>query len=132
MFLLLRVYLLILIEYLFTFCSIDIQQLIYLDGSGILHTAGLFGFSKFDVCQINVKSGELLKHGSMLFPAGFSGDLSFVTEDTAVAMDSTGTILVSIHFQDGEISFYQTPVSELIQDFSGAAVTLQLKLPEQS
>ncbi|XP_073044347.1 uncharacterized protein [Primulina eburnea] len=104
--------------------GIDIQQLIYLDGSGILQSAGLFGLSKFDVCQINVKSGELLKHGSMLFPAGFSGDLSFVTEDTAVAMDSTGTILVSIHFHDGEISSHQTLVSELIQDFSGAAVIL--------
>ncbi|KAL3825828.1 hypothetical protein ACJIZ3_021857 [Penstemon smallii] len=109
--------------------GIDVQQLIYPDGSEIIYAVGLLGSSQFDAFQINVKSGELLKHSSMLFPAGFSGELSVVTDDTAVAIDSTGTILVTVGFQDGEISFTKTHVSELIQDFSGVAVVLPSKIP---
>ncbi|KAK6140026.1 hypothetical protein DH2020_026242 [Rehmannia glutinosa] len=115
-------------EYSFMFCSVDVQQLIYPDGSDTLYAVGLLGLSQFDVYQLDVKSGELLRHYSMLFPTGFSGDLSFVSDDTAVAMDSTGTTLVAIHFQDGQISFHQTDVSQLIQDFSGAAVILPSKI----
>lgn len=110
------------------FCSINVEQLIYPDGSDTIYALGLHGSSQFDVYQLNVISGELLKHDSMLFPSGFSGDLSFVTDNTAVAMDSTGTIMVAISFQDGQISFHQTHVSELIQDFSGAAVILPSKI----
>ncbi|KAK6140062.1 hypothetical protein DH2020_026197 [Rehmannia glutinosa] len=99
--------------------GVDVQQLIYPDGSDTLYAVGLLGLSQFDVYQLDVKSGELLRHYNMLFPAGFSGDLSFVSDDTAVAMDSTGTALVAMHFQDGQISFHQTDVSQLIQDFSG-------------
>ncbi|KAI3473960.1 hypothetical protein Pfo_028534 [Paulownia fortunei] len=109
--------------------GIDVQQLIYPDGSDTIYAVGLLGFFQFDAYQLNVKSGELLKHNNMLFPVGFSGDLSFVTDDTAVAMDSTGTILVAICFQDGHISFHQTHVSQLIQEFSGAAVILPSKIP---
>lgn len=110
------------------FCSIDVKQLIYPDGSDTLFAVGLHGSSQFDVYQLNVISGELLKHDNMIFPSGFSGDLSFVTDNTAVAMDSTGTIIVVIRFQDGHISFHQTHVSELIEDFSGAAVILPSKI----
>ncbi|KAL0410006.1 UNVERIFIED_CONTAM: ER membrane protein complex subunit [Sesamum latifolium] len=109
--------------------GIDIQQLIYPDGSEIIYAVGLLGFSRFDAFQLNVKSGELLKHNNMLFPAGFSGDLSFVTDDTAVALDSTGKILVVIRFQDGKISFHQTHVSQLIEDISGAAAIVPSKIP---
>ncbi|KAL0374979.1 UNVERIFIED_CONTAM: ER membrane protein complex subunit [Sesamum radiatum] len=86
-------------------------------------------FLRFDAFQLNVKSGELLKHNNMLFPAGFSGDLSFVTDDTAVALDSTGKILVVIRFQDGKFSFHQTHVSQLIEDISGAAAIVPSKIP---
>ncbi|KAK6147109.1 hypothetical protein DH2020_018021 [Rehmannia glutinosa] len=108
--------------------GVDVQQLIYPDGSDTLYAVGLLGLSQFDVYQLDVKSGELLRHYNMLFPAGFSGDLSFVSDDTAVAMDSTGTALVAMHFQDGQISFHQTDVSQLIQDFSGGAVILPSKI----
>ncbi|KAL2250699.1 UNVERIFIED_CONTAM: ER membrane protein complex subunit 1 [Sesamum indicum] len=109
--------------------GIDVQQLIYPDGSEIIYAVGLLGFSGFDVFQLNVKSGELLKHNNMLFPAGFSGDLSFVTDDTAVALDSTRKVLVVICFQDGKISFHQTHVSQLIEDISGAAAIVPSKIP---
>lgn len=111
------------------FYSIDVQQLIFPDRSSTIYAVGFFGFTQFDAYQLDVKSGDLLKHNSALFPAGFSGDLSFVTEDTAVATDSTGTILVNILFRDGEISFHQAHVSELIQGFSGEAVILPSKIP---
>ncbi|KAL6521162.1 hypothetical protein OROGR_017731 [Orobanche gracilis] len=105
----------------------DVQQLIYPDGSDTLFAVGLRGFSQFDVYQLDVKSGELLKH-NMLFPAGFSGDLSFVTDNTAVAMDSTGTTVVTILFQNGQISYHEMHVSEFIRDFSGTAVILPSKI----
>ncbi|KAK4396434.1 ER membrane protein complex subunit [Sesamum angolense] len=108
---------------------IDVQQLIYPDGSEIIYAVGLLGFSGFDAFQLNVKNGELLKHNNLLFPAGFSGDLSFVSDDTAVALDSTGKILVVIRFQDGKISYHQTHVSQLIEDISGAAAILPSKIP---
>ncbi|KAL0289122.1 UNVERIFIED_CONTAM: hypothetical protein Scaly_2711000 [Sesamum calycinum] len=107
--------------------GIDVQQLIYPDGSEIIYAVGLLGFSGFDAFQLNVKNGELLKHNNMLFPAGFSGDLSFVTDDTAVHWISTGKILVVIRFQDGKISYHQTHVSQLIEDISGAAVIVPSK-----
>ncbi|CAI9780193.1 unnamed protein product [Fraxinus pennsylvanica] len=107
----------------------NIQQLIYPDGTDIIYAVGLVGLAQFDAYQINVKTGELLKHSSMVFPAGFSGDLSFITSDIAMTLDSTGSVLVAVHFQVGAISFHQTHVSELGRDFSGAAVMLPTKLP---
>ncbi|PIN21465.1 hypothetical protein CDL12_05810 [Handroanthus impetiginosus] len=109
--------------------GIDIHQIIYPDGSDKIYAVGFLGFSEVAAYQLNVKSGELSKPSNLLFPAGFSGDLSFVTDETAVAMDSTGTILVAIHFQDGQIRLHQTPVSQIIQDFSGTAVILSSKIP---
>lgn len=109
--------------------GIDVQRLIYPAGSDIIYAVGPNGFSQIDAFKINVKSGEVLKHREMLFPSGFSGDLSFVTDDIAVALDSSGTFLIAAQFQDGEISFHETLVSELIQDFSGTAVILPSKIP---
>ncbi|CAI9766346.1 unnamed protein product [Fraxinus pennsylvanica] len=106
----------------------DVQQLIYPEGTDIIYAIGLVGLAQFDAYQINVKTGELLKHSSMVFPPGFSGDLLFITSNIAVGLDSTGSILVAVHFQDGAISFHQTRVSELGWDFSGPAVMLPTKL----
>ncbi|CAA3017142.1 ER membrane complex subunit 1-like [Olea europaea subsp. europaea] len=107
----------------------DIQQLIYPEGTDIIYAVGLVALAQFDAYQINVKTGGLLKHSSMVFPAGFSGDLSFLTSGIAVALDSTGSVLVAVDFQDGAISFHQTHVSELGSYFSGPAVMLPTKLP---
>ncbi|KAL7137470.1 hypothetical protein ABFS83_10G094500 [Erythranthe nasuta] len=109
--------------------GIDVQQLILPEGSDTIYAVGLLGSSRFDVYQLDVKSGELLKHNSMFFPAGFSGDLSFVSEGMAMAVDFTETILVSVLFRDGQISFHKTHVSQLIPGFSGPAVTLPSKIP---
>ncbi|KAH6825368.1 catalytics protein [Perilla frutescens var. hirtella] len=109
--------------------GIDVQQLIYPDGSDTIYAVGLLGTSQFGAYLLDVRNGELLKYNSMVVPSGFSGDLSFVTDDTAVAMDSTGTSLVTVQFQDGLISFHQTHLSQLIQDFPGAAVISPSKIP---
>ncbi|KAL3642641.1 hypothetical protein CASFOL_013456 [Castilleja foliolosa] len=108
--------------------GIDVQQIIYPDGSDTFYAVGLVGFSQFDVYQLDVKSGELLKHSNMLFPSDFSGDLSFVTDTTAVAMDSTGTTIVTLLFQNGQVTYHDTDVSQLIPDFSGEAVILPSKI----
>lgn len=101
----------------------DVQQLIYPDGSDALYAIGLKDLSWFDVYQLDVKSGDMLNHNN-ISPTGFSGELSFVSDDTAVAMDSTGTALVAIKFKDGLISFHQTPVSQLVQEPSEAAAVI--------
>ncbi|XP_051131617.1 uncharacterized protein LOC127251789 [Andrographis paniculata] len=107
----------------------DIQQLINPDGSDALYAIGVRDLSQFDVYQLDVKSGDLLKHKKMVFPGGFSGDLSIVENDMAVAMDSTGTVLVTIKFVDGHISFHQIHVSQLAQELSEtAAVILPSKI----
>lgn len=111
------------------FCSIDIQKLIYPDRSSAVCAIGLLGTSHFGAYVLDVKSGEQLKYNSMEFPSGFSGDLSLVTDDTAVAVDTTGASLVTIQFQDGLISFHQTLISHLIQDFRGEAVISPSNIP---
>lgn len=109
--------------------GIDVHQLIYPDGTDTVYAVGLLGTSQFGAYLLDVKSGELLKYNNMVLPSGFSGDLSFVTDNTAVTMDSTGTSLVTIQFQDGLISFHQTHISQLIQDVRGAAVLSPSKIP---
>ncbi|XP_057779297.1 uncharacterized protein LOC130997883 [Salvia miltiorrhiza] len=109
--------------------GIDVQQLIYTDGSDKISAIGFVGTQQFGVYILDVKSGELLKYKSMEFPSGFSGDLSLVTDDTAVAMDSTGTSLITVQFRDGPISFHQTRISHFIQDFHRAAVISPSNIP---
>lgn len=108
--------------------GINIQQLIYPGEGDVIYAVGLHGLSQLEAYQVDIQSGALLKHDTLLFPAGFSGDLSFTTDDTAVAIDSTGNTLVTVLFQDGEISTHQTQISELIPDFLGEAVLVPSKI----
>ncbi|KAL7164439.1 hypothetical protein ACSBR2_040368 [Camellia fascicularis] len=108
--------------------GIDVQQLIHPLGSDIIYAVGFSGLSQFDACQINAKNGELLKHESATFPSGFSGEILSVSSDTFVASDATQSVLVLINVRDSGISFQQTFISDLVQDFSGTAVVLPSKL----
>lgn len=94
----------------------------------MLYALGVGDRSQFEAYVINVGNGELLKHSSMEFPGGFSGDLSLSTSDKAVALDSSGSILVTISFVGGEIKFQEVHISDLLQGFSGVAVLLPSKL----
>lgn len=111
------------------FCRADIRRLSYSEGSDVIYAVGLHGVSQFEAYQINVKTGEMLKQSSKSFPSGFSGDLLLLADDTAAAMDSSGTTFVVIGFQDGEIGLHPTRVPELVQDSSGAAVIYPSEIP---
>ncbi|KAJ4835803.1 hypothetical protein Tsubulata_045038 [Turnera subulata] len=108
--------------------SFKVQDVIQPTGSDTIHVIGFAGSSHFDVYRINAKSGELIKHESGAFSSGFSGEISLVSSDTAVVLDSTGSIAVTIRFPHGEISFQQTYISVLLGDFSGPVVILPAKL----
>lgn len=110
--------------------GIDVQQLIHPHGSNIIYALGFSGSSHFATFEINAKNGELLKHDRVRFTGGFCGGISFLKSNTAVALDSTRSSLVSVHFRDGEISFEQVHFSDLLLDSSGVAEILPYKLIE--
>ncbi|KAK4377723.1 hypothetical protein RND71_004019 [Anisodus tanguticus] len=110
------------------YCSIDIQHLIHPEGSETIYAIGVSDLAQFEAYVINVRNGELLKHSSMSFPGGFFGDISLVASDKAVVLDSSGSILVSISFIDGETKFQQVEIANLLQHISGSAVLLPSKL----
>ncbi|CAI9097878.1 OLC1v1034391C2 [Oldenlandia corymbosa var. corymbosa] len=109
----------------------DARQLVYPRGRNVIQVLGFSSDTQFGVVEVNVNSGELLKHDKFAFPSGFSGDISFLSSDTAVALDSSREGLVSIRFSDGVISFQQAQISDLVQDFSGVAAILPYKLVEK-
>lgn len=108
--------------------SLDVQKVIHSPGSEMIYVVGFVGSSQFIVYQINANNGELLKHNSASSPGGFSGELSVVSSDTLVAMDATQSILISVRFLDGELSFQQTHVSTLVGDSSALVEILPSKL----
>lgn len=111
-------------------CSVDVRHLVHPHGSNVIYALGFSGFSQFDVFKINADNGELLMHDVAPFSGGFSGDISFPAHDTAVALDSTRSVLVLIRFSDGQISFQQTRLLDLVSDSSGVAALLPSKLME--
>nr|POF08545.1 er membrane protein complex subunit 1 [Quercus suber] len=108
--------------------SIEVQQIIQPLGNDKIYVVGFVGSSQFDVYQINAKNGELIKHTSAAFPDGFLGEVLSVSSDMLVSLDSTKSILVTINFQNGEISFKKTHISDFVEDHSGIADILPSKL----
>ncbi|KAH1105415.1 hypothetical protein J1N35_009183 [Gossypium stocksii] len=104
--------------------SLEVQQVIQPPGSGFIYVVGFAASSQFEMYRINAKNGELLKHESTAFSGRFSGELSLVSSETVVALDSTGSILLTISFHNGKISSQQTPVSNLLEDSPGLAVII--------
>lgn len=119
-------YLLLTFAY-FDVCSVEIQRIYQLLDSDIIYAVGFAGSSQFDTYQISAKSGDIIDHHSMIFPGGFSGETSFISNGMLVALDSTRAILVSLNFQGGDLSFHQTYISDLVQGFSGMATILPQK-----
>ncbi|KAA3468224.1 ER membrane protein complex subunit 1-like isoform X1 [Gossypium australe] len=104
--------------------SLEVQQVIQPPGSGFIYVVGFAASSQFEMYKINAKNGELLKHESTAFSGRFSGEVSLVSSETVVALDSTGSILLTISFHNGKISSQQTPVSNLLEDSPGLAVII--------
>ncbi|RZC50279.1 hypothetical protein C5167_018705 [Papaver somniferum] len=107
--------------------SLEIKQVLQPHGSDVVYAIGFVG-SEFVTYEINARSGEVLKRTSKTFPGGFSGELSYVSNDMLVALDTTGSTIISIRFGDGQISFHQTAISDLIENFSGMASIFPSKL----
>ncbi|KAB2072135.1 hypothetical protein ES319_A08G271000v1 [Gossypium barbadense] len=104
--------------------SLEVQQVIQPPGSGFIYVVGFAASSQFEMYKINAKNGELLKHESTAFSGRFTGEVSLVSSETVVALDSTGSILLTISFHNGKISSQQTPVSNLLEDSPGLAVII--------
>ncbi|KAK8553525.1 hypothetical protein V6N13_062327 [Hibiscus sabdariffa] len=109
--------------------SFEVQKVINPPGSDLIYVVGFAASSQFEMYQINARNGELLKHESATFSSGFLREVSLVSIDTIVALDFTGSILLTISFQNGEISFQQTPISNLYEEFSGPAVIIPSSVP---
>ncbi|GMJ07672.1 hypothetical protein like AT5G11560 [Hibiscus trionum] len=109
--------------------SFEVQQVIQPPGSDLIYVVGFAASSQFEMYQINARNGELLKHESETFSSGFFREVSLVSSETVAALDSTGSILLTISFQNGEISFQQTPISNLVEDSSGPAVIIPSSVP---
>ncbi|MBA0853720.1 hypothetical protein Goshw_021233, partial [Gossypium schwendimanii] len=104
--------------------SLEVQQVIQPPGSDFIYVVGFAASSQFEMYKINAKNGELLKHESTAFSGRFSGEVSLVSSETVVALDSTGSILLTISFHNGKISSQHTPVSNLLEDSPGLAVII--------
>uniref|UniRef100_A0A1D1Z7X7 ER membrane protein complex subunit 1 n=1 Tax=Anthurium amnicola TaxID=1678845 RepID=A0A1D1Z7X7_9ARAE len=106
--------------------SLVIQQIFQPPGSDI-SAIRFVGSSHLDMYQLSCRNGDVLKHKSASFPGGFSRGAFSISNDMLVALDSTRSILVIISLEWGEISFHQTYISDLVQEFSGTAAILPLK-----
>ncbi|CAN6682001.1 unnamed protein product [Malus baccata var. baccata] len=109
--------------------SVEVQQIVQPIGGDLAYVLGFVGSSHFDAYQINVRTGELLKHNSAPFSGGFSGEALLVSSEILLTLDSTGSKLVIVSFQDGEINYQQTPISDIFGDSLGTPVLLPSKLP---
>ncbi|XP_059456208.1 uncharacterized protein LOC132186317 [Corylus avellana] len=108
--------------------SIEVQQIIQPSGSDIIYAVGFVGSSQFNAYEIDAKNGELLKHKSAAFPDGFYGEVLLVSSDMLVSLDATRSSLVTINFQNEEINFGKTYISDLVEESSRNAVILPSKL----
>ncbi|KAJ6793419.1 ER membrane protein complex subunit 1 [Iris pallida] len=107
--------------------SFDVQRVFQHDDSQIINIVAFLGSSEFVLYQLNSKNGELLKHSSESFPSGFNGEASLISSDMLVGLDGSRSIVVLISFKGGVISFHQTHISGLVQEFSGKAALLPSK-----
>ncbi|XVE97561.1 hypothetical protein REPUB_Repub03eG0029900 [Reevesia pubescens] len=110
--------------------SLEVQQVIQPPGRHLVYIVGFAASSQFEMYQINARNGELLKHESAAFSGGFLGEVSLVSSETVVALDSIGSILLTISFQNGKINFQQTPISNLVEDSLGPAVIIPSSVTE--
>uniref|UniRef100_A0A2P2LBY3 ER membrane protein complex subunit 1 n=1 Tax=Rhizophora mucronata TaxID=61149 RepID=A0A2P2LBY3_RHIMU len=108
--------------------SFEIKQVIQPVGTDTLYVVGFVGSSKLYAYQINARNGEILKHKSSAFSGDLLGEVSLVSSDTLVVLDSTGSALITVSFQDGDITFHNTYIRDLVEDSLGSAVILPSKL----
>ncbi|CDY67992.1 BnaCnng57230D [Brassica napus] len=106
----------------FTAEGFEVQRVLQPLESSIVYVLGFLHSSEAIVYQIDSKSGEVVAEKSKAFPGRFSGEISAVSNDKVVVLDSTRSILVTISFVDGEISFQKTLISSLVEDSGEAEI----------
>ncbi|VVB14136.1 unnamed protein product [Arabis nemorensis] len=106
----------------FTAEGFEVQRVLQPPGSRIIYVLGFVNSAEAVVYQIDSKTGEVVSQKSMEFPGGFSGGISSVSSDKVVVLDSTRSILVTIIFLDGGISFQKTRISDLVEDSGNAEI----------
>ena len=89
------------------------------------------GFSsptQFDQFQININSGESLKHHTATFSGAFSGELVSVSDDVLVTFYATRSNLAIINLKNGEVRIIKSPIAHLVGEFSGLIEIVPSKL----
>ncbi|KAI4376953.1 hypothetical protein MLD38_014654 [Melastoma candidum] len=109
--------------------SLEIQQIVRPVGSEVVYALGFDGSSQFAAYEINAGNGELMKHESIHFSGSFSRENLVVSDGVFVAIDDSGSILVPVHFQNGEYSLQEIHISSLLGGDYGKAKLLGTKLP---
>ncbi|CAL0319236.1 unnamed protein product [Lupinus luteus] len=107
--------------------SIEVSHIIH--SPDVIHVTGFVGSSEFYVYGLDAKNGELLKNSHAALPYGIFGELLLVSSDILVLLDDTRSNIVTINLKNGEISYNQKHISDLIKDSSGQAVILPSRLP---
>ncbi|XP_057434689.1 uncharacterized protein LOC130727550 [Lotus japonicus] len=106
--------------------SIEISQVI--QSPDVFYLAGFDGSSKFHVYGLDAKNGELLKNSHAALPCSTFGELLPVSGDNFVILDDTKSKIVTLNIKNGEVSYNQKHISDLIKDSSGQAVILPSRL----
>ncbi|KAF7817131.1 ER membrane protein complex subunit 1 [Senna tora] len=109
--------------------SIDVQHVIQSPHDGVISVAGLSGSSKLYAYQFNAKNGDLLKNDDAALPFDSFGGLLSISGDVLVALDDMRSKIVIINLKNGEISYNQKHISDLIEDSTGQAVIIPSRLP---
>ncbi|XP_020574945.1 ER membrane protein complex subunit 1 [Phalaenopsis equestris] len=107
---------------------LEIQQVFQQDDSETLYAVGFLDSLQFVAYHINTKNGEVLKESKKSLPSGFYGSMLLVSRDILVALDASRSIVVSIKFSSGSVSFHQTYISDIAPEFSGIAEIVPTKL----
>lgn len=70
----------------------------------------------------------MLKHVTQSSPVGLSSEISIISIDSLVVLDSTRSSLLLIKFTDGTITHHHKPLSGIAKDFSDTAELIPTKL----
>ncbi|KAJ7965963.1 ER membrane protein complex subunit 1 [Quillaja saponaria] len=108
--------------------SVEVQHISQSSQGDVIYAVGFVDFSNLHVYQINAKNGELLKAPSAAFLGGIFGDLLSVSSNVFAVLDGTRSSIATINVHDGEISYQETLIADLVKDSSAKAVILPSRI----
>uniref|UniRef100_A0A0D9WE36 ER membrane protein complex subunit 1 n=1 Tax=Leersia perrieri TaxID=77586 RepID=A0A0D9WE36_9ORYZ len=110
----------------FSLDGLEIKQVVQSPESDIIYAIGLAGSSKLNLYQLNVKTGEIVKHIQESFPSALCGETVLGSHNVLVALDETRSGLYLIEFKGESISYSKVHISDLVQGLSGTVKLLPL------